>query len=414
MGIRGGYAAFPALVSMETQPTGPLRGIRVIDLTTVVLGPFATQTLGDMGADVIKIETPAGDAVRFIGPSRTPGMASYYANLNRNKRCIVLDLKTEVAKQALWKLVEGADIVVHNMRLGAAERLGLTYENLSRINPRIILACASGFRKSSSARDSPAYDDLIQGRSGMASLNPGPDGAPRYFPTVVADKHCGMTLAAMIGMALFHRERTGQGQEVHVPMLETMLSFLLVEHFWGATIGEPERGMGYPRMLTPYRRPYPTMDGYICLIAVSDEHYRKIFTAFGMPELMEDPRFNSIKARSDNVELVYGTLNDNMTTRTTAEWTEILTLADIPNGPVNTLPQLLEDAYLRETEFFTEVEHPVEGKFVVLAVPAQFSATPPSVHRLPATFGQHTDEVLREIGYSDVEIASITGRAVAE
>ena len=395
---------------MATQPTGPLAGIRVIDLTTVVLGPFATQVLGDMGADVIKIETPAGDAVRFIGPSRTPGMGSYYANLNRNKRCIVLDLKQGPAKQALWKLIAGADGVVHNMRLGAAERLGLSYENLAKINPRIILACASGFRKNSLARDNPAYDDLIQGRSGMASLNPGPDGAPRYFPTVVADKHCGMTLAAMIGMALFHRERTGEGQEVHVPMLETMLSFLLVEHLWGATLGEPERGMGYPRMLTPHRRPYPTKDGFICMIAVSDAQYTRIFEAFGMPELMKDPRFSSLKARSDNVELVYGLLNDNMRHKTTTEWSVILTAADIPNGPANSLPQLLEDAYLKETGFFTEVEHPVEGKFVTTAIPAQFSRTPPAIARLPGTFGEHTEEVLREIGYADADITAVMGQ----
>ncbi len=393
-----------------TEPTGPLKGIRVIDLTTVVLGPFATQTLGDLGADVIKIETPGGDAVRFIGPSRTPGMASYYAMLNRNKRCITLDLKTGPAREALRRLIAGADIVVHNMRLGAAERLGLDYASLKAIRPDIILACASGFRKNSSARDLPAYDDLIQGRSGMASLNPGPDGAPRYFPTVVADKHCGMTLAAMIGMALFHRERTGEGQEVHVPMLETMLNFLLVEHMWHASIGEPEKGMGYPRMLTPHRRPYPTKDGFICMIAVSDAQYRAIFTAFGMPDLIDDPRFASIKARSDNVDLVYGTLNENMPSKTTAEWMEILTAADIPNGPVNSLTDLLEDPYLQETGYFTEVRHPVEGKFVVTAPPAQFSATPPNVHRLPATFGEHTAEVLREIGYDDAAIAKITGK----
>jgi crotonobetainyl-CoA:carnitine CoA-transferase CaiB-like acyl-CoA transferase len=393
------------------RPTGPLAGVRVIDLTTVVLGPFATQTLGDMGADVIKIETPDGDAVRFIGPSRTPGMASYYAMLNRNKRCISMDLKTAPARAALRKLIAGADIVVHNMRLGPAERLGLDYASLKAINPKIILACASGFRKNSSARDLPAYDDLIQGRCGIASINLDATGAPRYFPTVVADKHVGMTLAAMIGMALFHRERTGEGQEVHVPMLETMLNFLLVEHMWHATTGEPEKGMGYPRMLTPHRRPYPTKDGYICMIAVSDAHYRKIFAAFGREELMDDPRFASIKARSDNVELVYGTLNENMPAKTTAEWMDILTAADIPNGPVNTLTDLLEDPYLKETGYFTEVQHPVEGKFVVTAIPAQFSATPPNVHRLPGTFGQHTVEVLREIGCSDAEIAEITGKA---
>jgi len=395
----------------DVQPTGPLAGIRVIDLTTVVLGPFATQVLGDMGADVIKIETPGGDAVRFIGPSRTPGMAAYYATLNRNKRAITMDLKTAPAREALRRLIAGADVVVHNMRLGPAERLGLDYESLKAVNPRVILACASGFRKNSSARDLPAYDDLIQGRCGIAGINRDSEGAPRYFPTVVADKHCGMTLAAMVGMALFHRERTGEGQEVHVPMLETMLSFLLIEHLWHGTQGEPEKGMGYPRMLTPHRRPYPTKDGYICMIAVSDTHYRKIFAAFGQEALMEDPRYASIKARSDNVELVYGTLNANMPAKTTAEWMDILTAADIPNGPVNTLEDLFDDDYLKETGFFREVQHPVEGTMVMTAIPAQFSTSPPNLHKLPPTFGEHTEEVLREIGCSPAEIAAITGKA---
>ena len=169
--------------------------------------------------------------------------------------------------------------------------------------------------------------------------------------------------------------------------------------------------MGYPRMLTPHRRPFPTKDGFICLIAVSDAQYRKIFAALGMPELMADPRFNSVIARSENVDLVYGLLNENMGARTTAEWREILTAADIPNGPVNSLPQLLEDAYLRETKFFTEWDHPAEGKFVTTAIPAEFSVTPPNIHRLPATFGQHTEEVLREIGCTTAEIAAITGAA---
>ena len=393
-----------------TKPTGPLAGIRVIDITTAVLGPFATQTLGDMGADVIKIETPAGDVTRQIGPSRTPGMASYYATLNRNKRCVTLDLKTGPARAALRKLVAGADVVVHNMRLGPAERLGLDYASLKAINPKIILACASGFRKDSSARDLPAYDDLIQGRCGIASLNPGPDGAPRYFPTVVADKHCGMTLAAMVGMALFHRERTGEGQEVHLPMLETMLSFLLIEHMWHGVQGEPEKGMGYPRMLAPDRRPYATNDGYISVIAVSDAHYRRIFSACDRPELMDDPRYATVAARSDNVDLVLGTLSELLRGKTTAVWMEILTAADIPNGPVNSLPDLLEDAYLKETGFFQDVAHPVEGRMVLTAIPAAFSASPPNLHRLPPVFGEHTAEVLAEIGCSAAEIAAITGK----
>jgi crotonobetainyl-CoA:carnitine CoA-transferase CaiB-like acyl-CoA transferase len=394
-----------------TQPgAGPLAGIRVVDLTQVVLGPFATQVLGDMGADVIKVESPTGDQTRDIGPSRTRGMGSYFANLNRNKRSIVLDLKRKPALEALFTLIEGADVFVHNMRIGAMERLGLGYAAVAARNPGIVYACATGFRQGSRMQESPAYDDLIQGISGMASLNAGPDGAPRYFPTVAADKVTGHVLASMIAMALVHRARTGQGQEVHVPMLETMLNFMLVEHFWYGTLGEPERGMGYPRMLTPYRRPFATQDGYLCVIAVSDAQWRVIFTAIGQPELIDDPRYCGIYERAQNVEAVYEILANGLKQRTTAEWADLLTEADVPNGPANTLPDLLRDAYLRETGFFETVEHPVEGKVTVTAVPTAFSATPGAVRRLWPTLGQHTDEVLREAGLTDAEINAATGR----
>ena len=386
-----------------------MAGIRVIDLTSVVLGPFGTQTLGDMGADVIKVEIPAGDTTREIGPSRTRGMGSYFANLNRNKRSVVLDLKRKPAMDALWRLIEGADVFVHNMRISAANRLGLSYEAMAARNPRIIHACATGFREGSSAQENPAYDDLIQGLSGMAALNAGPDGAPRYFPTVAADKLTGHVLASMIGMALFHRERTGQGQAVHVPMMETMLNYMLVEHLWAATLNEPEKGMGYPRMLTPHRRPFETQDGYLCVIAVSDAQFTKIFTAMGRPELMQDPRFCSVYARGQNADAVYGALADGLKTRTTAEWSAALTAADIPNGPANSLPALFQDAYLRETEFFQTAQHPVEGEVIVTAIPARFSASPPEIRRLWPALGEHTDEVLREIGYDDHEIAEIKG-----
>jgi crotonobetainyl-CoA:carnitine CoA-transferase CaiB-like acyl-CoA transferase len=389
---------------------GPLAGIRVVDLTQVVLGPFATQVLGDMGADVIKVESPAGDQTREIGPSRTRGMGSYYANLNRNKRSVVLDLKRPSAMNALWKLIEGADVFVHNMRIGAMERLGLGYAAVAARNPSIVYACATGFRQGSSMQESPAYDDLIQGMSGMASLNAGPDGAPRYFPTVAADKITGHVLASMIAMALVHRERTGQGQEVHVPMMETMLNFMLVEHFWYATINEAERGMGYPRMLTPYRRPFATKDGYLCVIAVSDAQWRGMFAAMGQPELIDDPRYCSVYARAQNVEAVYEILANGLKQRTSAEWTALLTAADIPNGPANTLPDLLRDAYLRETGFFQTVQHPTEGEVTTTAVPSAFSATPCAVNRLWPTLGQHTGEVLREAGLTDAEIEAATGR----
>ncbi len=386
---------------------GPLAGIRVIDLTTVVLGPFATQLLGDMGADVIKVETPDGDNCRQIGPGRSPGMGAYFLMLNRNKRSVVLNLKRPKPRAALDRLIAGADVVVHNMRPAAAGRLGLDYPDLAANNPRVILASASGFRKGSSLDDSPAYDDLIQGLTGTASLNAGPDGAPRYFPTVAADKVSGHMLASAIGMALFHRERTGEGQELHVPMMETMLNFMLVEHMWGAAIGEPERGMGYPRMLTPHRRPYQTKDGFISVIAVSDRQWARIFEAVGRPELITDPRFVSIAARSDNVDACYGVLTEGLKQRATAEWLALFRAADIPCGEAGTLADLLENDYLRETGFFEETAHPTEGKTVVTAVAPAFSASPGSIRRLAPRLGEHTEEVLREAGVADAEIAGI-------
>ncbi len=388
--------------------TGPLAGIRVIDVTSVVLGPYATQMLGDLGADVIKIEPKEGDSTRHIGPSRNAGMAAYFATLNRNKRSVVLDLKRPAAKQALLRLVETADVFVHNMRPGAAKRLGLDYPSLAARNPRIVHASAAGFRQNSSARDDPAFDDLIQGLSGAAFLNAGPDGAPRYFPTVLVDKMTGLMLASMIGMALFHRQRTGQGQEVRVPMMETMVAFLLVEHLWHGVFGEPEKGLGYPRMLTPHRKPYATRDGYISVIALTHAHWKNLFAAMGRAELIEDSRFCSIAARSANVDALYATLTEGMQARTTAEWLEILREADIPCGAASTLAELMSNAYLRETGFFKEMQHPVDGKVVLPAIAAEFSASPPSVRRLWPTLGQHTEEVLREAGYDDGDILGIT------
>ncbi len=388
--------------------SGPLAGIRVIDLTTVVLGPYATQMLGDLGADVIKIEAPDGDACRWIGPSRNKGMGSYFAMLNRNKRSIVLDLKRPAARDALLRLADGADVFVHNMRLGAADRLGLSYAGLSARNPRLIYACASGFRKGSSRQEHPAFDDLIQGMSGLAALNAGPDGAPRYVPSVVVDKLTGQMLASTIGMALFHRERSGQGQEVHVPMLETMLSFLLVEHLWGAVIDQPELGLGYPRMLTPHRRPYATKDGYISVIAVSDTHWSRLFEAMGRGALIHDPRFATIAARSDNVDALYAVLTDGMRERTSADWLSILGELDIPCGPASKLTDLLDDAYLKETEFFQHMQHPHDGNVTITAPPVHFSASPASVRRLWPLLGEHTEEVLREIGCDADEIRTIS------
>jgi crotonobetainyl-CoA:carnitine CoA-transferase CaiB-like acyl-CoA transferase len=389
--------------------SGPLAGVRVIDLTVNVLGPMATQVLGDAGAEVIKIEAPGGDPIRRIGPSRTADMGAYFLNLNRNKRSVVLDLKREAARTALRRLVTDADVFVHNMRIAAVERLGFGYPEVVAINPRIVYASATGFRRSGPYCDRGAFDDLIQGLSGLASLNRGHDGAPRYVPTVLADKLCGHVLASAVAMALYARSVTGKGQEVHVPMLETMLAFNLVEHLWGATLRMPELGLGYPRMLSPHRRPYATRDGHICVIAVTDEQWRRLFAAIGRPTLIEDERFATISARARNIDAVYAVLTEAMPERTTAEWGTILDAADIPNGATNTLEKLLADGYLQETGFFQPVEHPTEGPMTTLSIPVEFDGTPASVRALPPKLGEHTEAVLSEAGLTEAEIAAARG-----
>jgi crotonobetainyl-CoA:carnitine CoA-transferase CaiB-like acyl-CoA transferase len=389
--------------------SGPLTGVKVLDLTINVLGPVATMILGDMGADVIKIETPEGDPNRQNGPARHPNMAAMHLNMNRNKRSVTLNLKRPEAREALLRMVESADVFIHSMRPAAAQRLGIDYEEIARRNPRIVYGYGCGYMPGGSRENDPAFDDVVQGEAGIADLMLRSVGQARYLPTVLVDKFCGYMLASAVGMALYARERSGVGQLVRVPMLETIVAFNLQEHLWGGVFDPPMgSGVGYVRLLSEHRRPYETRDGHICVLAVNDEQWRRLLPTIGRPELVTDPRFSTVDGRMRNIDHVYGVVSDQMKTQTTAEWHRLLDAIDIPNGAMARFEDMLNDAYLNETGFFHRYEHPSEGPMLTPCVPTQFSATPGGIHRHPPRLGEHNAEVFAALGYSEQEIDTLT------
>ena len=385
---------------------GPLNGIRIVDMTSVLMGPYATQMLGDFGADVVKVEAPDGDLVRKIGPARHAGMGPLFLHANRSKRSITLDLKVQEGREALLRLCADADVLVYNVRPKAMERLGLSYEEVAAVNSRIVYAGMFGYAQNGPYAARPAYDDLIQGAAMIPYLfSRVNEGHPRYVPTAMADRIVGLVAANAILASLIERDRSGTGQRVDVPMFETMVSFVLSDHMGGLTYAPPLDKGGYARQLSADRRPYQTQDGYICALIYNDGHWRRFFAAIGQPEIPEvDPRFRDFVSRMAHIDEVYGELSRLFLTRTTAEWMELLEEADVPAMPMYDFEGVLNDPHLAATGFFQMVDHPSEGKIRQMAVPAKWSRTPALPERLAPRQGENTVEILREAGMTTAEI----------
>ncbi len=384
----------------------PLQGFKIIDATTVVMGPYAAQWLADFGAEVIKVEAPLGDSTRHTGPSPQSGMSSLFLGVNRNKKGIVIDLKKEQGRVTLLHLIGTADVFMHNMRPQKLAPLGLDPDQVRKAFPRLVYAGLHGFQQSGLYGGRPAYDDIIQGMAGSAALMATQNGTPRYLPTIAADKTSGLVVAMGIMAALMQRNATGLGSFVEIPMFETMVAFNLVEHLYGEHFEPPLAPPGYPRVMAPSRRPYPTADGFVCMLPYTNGHWQRFFSAMGAPDLASDPRFSSFPVRIQNTEVLYAILGDYVLQKSTDYWIELCDQLEIPAGRMNELSDLKSDPHLVSTGFFEHIEDPAMGTLRFTGVPVMFDGVRPPV-AMPPRLGADTEEVLLQAGLTELQVADL-------
>jgi crotonobetainyl-CoA:carnitine CoA-transferase CaiB-like acyl-CoA transferase len=394
---------------MTDSSSQPLAGIRVIDLTSVLFGPYATQMLGDFGADVIKIEAPGGDPTRGIGPARHASMAAGFLGCNRNKRSVQLNLKREPAREALWRLIDSADVFVHNIRPQKIATLGFAVDDVMARKPDIVYGAFHGYLEEGPYAGRPAYDDVIQGESGIAAAFLARDGKPAFAPSVIADKSAGLIAANGLLAALFQRMRTGNGVYMEIGMFESMTAYTLVEHQFGLSFSPPEGDAGYTRVISAERKPYATQDGYICALPYTDQQWRSFWALAGQPEVANDPRYLTMAERTRNIDSLYARASDAIRQQSSAHWLKVLAQAEIPCGPMNTFSDLHDDLHLQQIDFFRAFEHPTEGALEVPDPGLRFNREPLPIHHHQPSLGEHSELLLREAGLSGAEIAAALG-----